>query len=104
MSTASDGNRVPVITVLAWSTVNWLRKQTTRRSGSVLLKAGTTPRAADNHRETSTVSRTSTRLRTDFEHLRRAPDSNRIPLVKRDATVVNRAQYACLLRPSIEAF
>jgi len=67
------------------------------------VEAGTTPRAADTYREISTMNRTSTRLPHRIEHLRRAPDSNRILLVKQDVAGISCPQRACLLQPSYGA-
>jgi len=46
------------------------------------------------------MNRTSTRFPRRIEHLRRAPDSNLILLVKQDFASINRTQHACLLQPS----
>jgi hypothetical protein len=47
------------------------------------------------------MNRISTRLPHRIEHLRRAPDSNRILPVKQDVASINRTQHACLLQPSV---
>jgi len=66
------------------------------------VDAGTTPRATDNHHEISMAISFQRPIPPWREYLRRAPDSNRIPLVKRNDAIISRSQHACLLQPSCE--